>query len=77
MQPSKLPHISLCGLSFMLTHAHTDFVNVVLVQTGKKQIDVIQVLREITTTEAIWRFTARGHSHRDPHRCEIPGEAAV
>lgn len=40
-----------CGTSFILTHAQTGFVNVVLVQAGKKKTDVILALREVTTKE--------------------------
>jgi ribosomal protein L7/L12 len=42
-----------CGTSFMLTHIQTGFVDVVLVQAGKKKTDVILALREITTRETV------------------------
>ena len=38
-----------CGTSFRLTDVSTGFVDVVLVQTGKKPIDVIHALREVST----------------------------
>ncbi len=41
-----------CGTRFRLLHPSTGFVNVVLMQTGNKQIQVIQALREISTQEA-------------------------
>jgi ribosomal protein L7/L12 len=44
---------SHCGTSFMLTYAKTGFVDVVLVQAGKKKIDVVMALREITTKETV------------------------
>lgn len=40
-----------CGTGFVLTRAETGFVDVVLVQAGKKKIDVIMALREVTTKE--------------------------
>ena len=40
-----------CGTGFVLTHGKTGFVDVVLVQTGKKSIEVIQALREVSTKE--------------------------
>jgi transposase-like protein len=40
-----------CGTSFRLTHAQTGFVDVVLVQAGRKPIDVVLALREATTSE--------------------------
>ena len=40
-----------CGTGFVLTQARSNFVDVVLVQAGKQQIDVIKVLREVSTTE--------------------------
>ncbi len=43
---------SHCGTGFVLTSVGTGFVDVVLVQTGKKPINVIQALREISTNEA-------------------------
>jgi len=42
-----------CGTGFVLTRAQTGFVDVVLVQAGKKKINVIQALREITTRETV------------------------
>jgi len=41
----KCPH---CGTRFTLAHAPTTFVDVVLTQTGSKQIYVIKALREVT-----------------------------
>ena len=38
-----------CGTSFRLTDALTGFVDVVLVQAGKKPIDVVKALREVST----------------------------
>jgi ribosomal protein L7/L12 len=40
-----------CGTSFMLTNAPTGFVDVVLLQAGKKKTDVILALREVTAKE--------------------------
>jgi ribosomal protein L7/L12 len=40
-----------CGTSFILTQAQIGFVDVVLVQAGKKKTDVILALREITAKE--------------------------
>jgi ribosomal protein L7/L12 len=42
-----------CGTGFILTRAETGFVDVVLVQAGKKKINVIQALREVTTRETV------------------------
>ena len=42
-----------CGTGFVLTQTKTGFVDVVLVQAGKKEIDVIMALREITTKESV------------------------
>jgi ribosomal protein L7/L12 len=42
-----------CGTGFILTRAQTGFVDVVLVQAGKKKIEVIKALREITTREPV------------------------
>jgi ribosomal protein L7/L12 len=38
-----------CGTGFKLTDVSTGFVDVVLVQAGKKPIDVIRALRDIST----------------------------
>jgi len=38
-----------CGTSFRLTDVSTGFVDVVLVQPGKKPIDVIRALRDTST----------------------------
>ncbi|MCP4540541.1 MAG: ribosomal protein L7/L12 [Chloroflexi bacterium] len=46
----KCPH---CDTSFMLTNTQTGFVDVVLVQAGKKNIKVTLALREITTKETV------------------------
>jgi ribosomal protein L7/L12 len=45
----KCPH---CGTGFMLTYNPTDFVDVVLLQSGNKKTDVILALREVTAQEA-------------------------
>jgi ribosomal protein L7/L12 len=40
-----------CGTGFVITTPKTGFVDVVLVQTGGKRIDVIKALRDITCDE--------------------------
>jgi len=42
---------SQCGISFILTNTQTGFVDVVLVEAGKKKTKVILALREVTTRE--------------------------
>jgi large subunit ribosomal protein L7/L12 len=42
---------SACGTGFTLTQPQTGFVDVVLLQAGKKKTDVILALREVTTKE--------------------------
>jgi ribosomal protein L7/L12 len=44
---------SVCGTGFALTDAPTGFVDVVLVQVGKKKTDVVLALREVSTTEPV------------------------
>jgi ribosomal protein L7/L12 len=40
-----------CGTGFKLMQAETGFVDVVLVEAGKKETDVILALREVATKE--------------------------